>query len=365
MTLHELPPGATHWSARRLAKAVGIGHGAVQKIWAAHGLEPHLVRGFKLSSDPRFVEKLRDVVGLYLNPPEHAIVLSVDEKSQIQALDRTQPGLPIKKGKAGTMTHDYKRHGTTTLFAALDSLDGRVIGQHAPAQEPGVHSLPAPARPGDRSRARSAPDPRQLWRAQVAAGDALAGAPSPLHLHFTPTSASWPMPSKASSPGSPTTGSGAVLSARSSTSRQPSTASSVRTTQNRAPSPGPPIRTGSSQPSGEGTKCWILTTSGDINLAWHGIVASINAALLPTTANIFATATHTSELAVCLSMPAISSLPLSHAQNAFGHDALQGHDPGLFPQVFFRTFPEYRLIHQHGVILRPASMMSCGSFSPM
>jgi transposase len=129
MTLHELPPDATHWSARRLAKAVGISHGAVQRIWAAHGLKPHLVRGFKLSNDPRFVEKLRDVVGLYLNPPAHAIVLSVDEKSQIQALDRTQPGLPMKKGKAGTMTHDYKRYGTTTLFAALDILDGKVIGQ--------------------------------------------------------------------------------------------------------------------------------------------------------------------------------------------------------------------------------------------
>ena len=129
MTLHELPPQATHWSARRLAKAVGIGHGAVQRIWAAHGLKPHLVRRFKLSNDPRFVEKLRDVVALYVDPPEHAIVLSVDEKSQIQALDRTQPGLPLKKGRAGTMTHDYKRYGTTTLFAALDILDGKVIGQ--------------------------------------------------------------------------------------------------------------------------------------------------------------------------------------------------------------------------------------------
>jgi transposase len=129
LTLHERPPNATHWSARRLAQAVGIGHGAVQKIWAAHGLKPHLVRRFKLSSDPHFVEKLRDVVGLYVDPPEHAIVLSVDEKSQIQARDRTQPGLPLKKGRAGTMTHDYKRHGTTTLFAALDVLDGTVIGQ--------------------------------------------------------------------------------------------------------------------------------------------------------------------------------------------------------------------------------------------
>jgi transposase len=102
---------------------------AVQRIWKAHGLQPHRVETFKLSRDPRFVEKLRDVVGLYLNPPEHALVLSVDEKSQIQALDRSQPGLPMKKGRAGTMTHDYKRHGTTTLFAALNILDGKVIGE--------------------------------------------------------------------------------------------------------------------------------------------------------------------------------------------------------------------------------------------
>ena len=128
-TKTETPPNATHWSLRTMAKAVGIAPSSVQAIWKAHGLKPHLVATFKLSNDPRFAEKLEDVVGLYLNPPEHAIVLSVDEKSQIQALDRTQPGLPMKKGRAGTMTHDYKRHGTTTLFAALDVLDGRVIGQ--------------------------------------------------------------------------------------------------------------------------------------------------------------------------------------------------------------------------------------------
>ena len=128
-TKTETPPDATHWSLRTMAKAVGIAPSSVHAIWKAHGLKPHLVATFKLSNDPRFAEKLEDVVGLYLNPPEHAIVLSVDEKSQIQALDRTQPGLPMKKGRAGTMTHDYKRHGTTTLFAALDVLDGRVIGQ--------------------------------------------------------------------------------------------------------------------------------------------------------------------------------------------------------------------------------------------
>jgi transposase len=128
-TMTQTLPDATHWSLRTMATAVGIAPSSVQAIWKAHGLKPHLVDTFKLSNDPRFAEKVEDVVGLYLNPPERAIVLSVDEKSQIQALDRTQPGLPMKKGRAGTMTHDYKRHGTTTLFAALDVLDGRVIGQ--------------------------------------------------------------------------------------------------------------------------------------------------------------------------------------------------------------------------------------------
>ena len=128
-TLHEKPPGQTHWSVRSMARAQGISPAAVQRIWAAHGLKPHLVKTFKLSNDPRFVEKLRDVVGLYRNPPENALVLCVDEKSQIQALDRTQPGLPLKRGRAGTMTHDYKRNGTTTLFAALNVLEGTVIAE--------------------------------------------------------------------------------------------------------------------------------------------------------------------------------------------------------------------------------------------
>ena len=112
-----------------MAKAAGIRVSSVQRIWRAHGLRPHLVRRFKLSNDPQFAAKLKEIVGLYVNPPNHAIVLSVDEKSQIQALDRTQPGLPMKKGRAGTITHDYKRHGVTTLFAALDVLEGKVIGQ--------------------------------------------------------------------------------------------------------------------------------------------------------------------------------------------------------------------------------------------
>jgi transposase len=126
-TLQTTPPGATHWTTRTMAKAQGISASAVQRIWRSHGLKPHLVRTFKLSNDKRFVEKVHDVVGLYMNPPENALVLSVDEKSQIQALDRTQPGLPLKKGRCGTMTHDYKRNGTTTLFTALDVSRGVVI----------------------------------------------------------------------------------------------------------------------------------------------------------------------------------------------------------------------------------------------
>ena len=127
-TMRETPPDATHWSVRSMARAVGISHTSVQNIWRAHGLKPHLVDSFKVSNDPAFAEKVEDVVGLYLDPPDKAVVFSVDEKSQIQALDRSQPGLPMKKGRAGTMTHDYKRHGTITLFAALNLLDGKVIG---------------------------------------------------------------------------------------------------------------------------------------------------------------------------------------------------------------------------------------------
>jgi transposase len=127
-TLHTKPPAATHWSVRTMARAQGISRMAVQRIWKQHNLKPHLVKTFKISRDKHFVEKLYDVVGLYLNPPDKSLVLCVDEKSQIQALDRTQPGLPLKKGRCGTMTHDYKRNGTTTLFAAFSMLDGRVIG---------------------------------------------------------------------------------------------------------------------------------------------------------------------------------------------------------------------------------------------
>jgi transposase len=128
-TLQTKPPGLTHWSCRLMAKSQGVSKSTVSTIWRSHQLKPHRVKTFKLSRDPMFLEKLTDVVGLYLNPPHQAMVICVDEKSQIQALDRTQPGLPLKKGRCGTMTHDYKRHGTTTLFAALEVLEGRVIGQ--------------------------------------------------------------------------------------------------------------------------------------------------------------------------------------------------------------------------------------------
>jgi transposase len=129
-TLEDPPRGeTTHWTAPGMAAASGISISSVQRIWRAHGLRPHQVRSFKLSNDPKFAEKVEDIVGLYVDPPAHAVVLSIDEKAQIQALDRTQPGLPMKPGRCGTMTHDYKRNGTTTLFAALSVLDGTVLGR--------------------------------------------------------------------------------------------------------------------------------------------------------------------------------------------------------------------------------------------
>jgi transposase len=131
-TLHTKPSNATHWSTRTMAVAQGISEATVWRIWKQHNLKPHLIKTFKLSRDKQFVEKLHDIVGLYMNPPDKALVLCVDEKSQIQALDRTQPGLPMKKGRCGTQTHDYKRNGTTTLFAALSMLDGKVIGDCMP-----------------------------------------------------------------------------------------------------------------------------------------------------------------------------------------------------------------------------------------
>jgi transposase len=131
-TLNSKPPGSTHWSTRTLAQAQKVSKSTIHRIWREHQLKPHLTKSFKLSRDPKFLEKLTDVVGVYLTPPQNAVVLCVDEKSQIQALDRTQPGLPLKPGRCGTFTHDYERHGTTTLFAALQVVEGRVIGQCYP-----------------------------------------------------------------------------------------------------------------------------------------------------------------------------------------------------------------------------------------
>jgi len=191
-TLRTRPPQATQWSQRSLAKALDLSDSTVGRVWRAHGLKPHLVRTFKVSNDPRFVEKLEDVIGLYLDAPEHALVLCCDEKSQVQALDRTQPGLPLKKGRAGTMTHDYVRHGTTTLFAALNVADGTLIGQ---CQERHRHQewlkflqLIDAQTPADRdlhlildNYATHKHPKVQKW---------LAKHPR-FHLHFTPTSASW------------------------------------------------------------------------------------------------------------------------------------------------------------------------------
>jgi transposase len=132
LTCAEPPGQATHWTGRAMAKVMGISLRTVQRIWEAHHLQPHRIRTFKKSNDPAFAEKVEDIVGVYMNPPSHAVIVSIDEKSQIQALDRTQPGLPMKPGKCGTMTHDYKRNGTTTLFAALNILDGTVIGRCMP-----------------------------------------------------------------------------------------------------------------------------------------------------------------------------------------------------------------------------------------
>jgi transposase len=191
-TTQSKPANATHWSRRTMAHAVGISDSSVGRIWRVHGLKPHRVESFKISNDPDFAEKLDDIVGLYLNPPEHALVLSVDEKSQIQALDRTQPGLPIKKGRGQTMTHDYKRNGTTTLFAALNTATGEVYGlcqqrhrhhewlrflrmidQTVPAEKQ-IHII------CDNYATHKHPRV-QLWLRKH----------KRFHVHFTPTSASW------------------------------------------------------------------------------------------------------------------------------------------------------------------------------
>jgi transposase len=191
-TTQETPRDATHWSTRSLARAVGVSPATVRRIWKRHGLKPHRVRTFKLSNDPHFAEKLEEIVGLYLNPPEHALVLCVDEKSQIQALDRTQPGLPIKKGRCGTMTHDYKRNGTTTLFAAMNTLDGKVIGSCMPRHrhQEWLKFLKQIDResPADKQVHMIADNYGTHKHPEVLRW--LARHPR-IHLHFTPTSASW------------------------------------------------------------------------------------------------------------------------------------------------------------------------------
>jgi transposase len=191
-TTQTVPPGATHWSCRTMARAQGVSAATVQRIWDAHGLQPHRTRAFKLSNDPLFSEKLTDVVGLYLNPPEKALVLCVDEKSQIQALDRTQPSLPMKRGRAGTMTHDYKRNGTTTLFAALSTLDGSVVGQCLPRHrhQEFLKFLRTLDREfsGDLELHLILDNYQTHKHANVAAW--LQKHPR-FHLHFTPTSSSW------------------------------------------------------------------------------------------------------------------------------------------------------------------------------
>lgn len=192
LTTTTTPPAATHWTTRTLAPVVGVSPKTLHRVWRAHGLKPHRTRTFKLSRDPHFVEKLTEVVGLYMNPPDKALVFCVDEKSQIQALDRTQPGLPLKKGRCGTMTHDYKRHGTTTLFAALSLLDGTVIGDCLPRHRHQefirfLKTIDAATPPAldlhlivDNYGTHKHPRVKRWLRRHPR-----------VHLHFTPTSSSW------------------------------------------------------------------------------------------------------------------------------------------------------------------------------
>jgi transposase len=249
------PHEATHWSAPAMAKTVGISPSSVRRIWAGQGLQPHRVRSFKISNDPRFADKLKDVVGLYVDPPAHAVVLSIDEKSQIQALDRTQPGLPMKKGRCATMTHDYKRHGTTTLFAALDILEGKVIGRcmQRHRHQEFIRFLNAIERevPADKTvhvvldnyathnTQKSPPG----WRGIRASPSTSPRLPAP-----------GPMPSKACLPSSPGNASNAASSHRSSSFRPPSTASSLKPTTSPSHLSGPNPLMPFSPPSTAGHK---------------------------------------------------------------------------------------------------------------
>jgi len=192
LTTKSTPIAATHWSTRKMAAELGVSAASVSRHWRAHGLKPHIVRGFKISRDPQFVEKLQDIVGLYMAPPEHALVLCCDEKSQVQALDRTQPGLPLKKGRAATMTHDYKRNGTTTLFAALNVLDGQVIGQ---CQQRHTHAewlkfLRKIDRQTPKDKTLHLIADNYATHKHPAVQEWLGKHPR-VHMHYTPTSASW------------------------------------------------------------------------------------------------------------------------------------------------------------------------------
>jgi len=192
VTLEETPKGATHWSTRTLAAHLGTNATAVARIWRAHGIKPHRVESFKLSNDPRFIEKLEDIVGLYLDPPEHALVLCCDEKTQIQALDRTQPGLPMKRGRGKTMTHDYKRNGVTTLFAAMNTLTGQVLSmteqQHRHQEWLRFLKLIDRQTPKKKELHLVVDNYATHKHPEVQAW--LAKHPR-FHVHFTPTSSSW------------------------------------------------------------------------------------------------------------------------------------------------------------------------------
>lgn len=192
LTTQTLPQNATHWSTRSMAVKAGVSERSVRRIWHTHGLKPHLIKSFKVSRDPKFAEKLEDIVGLYLSPPEHALVLCCDEKSQIQALDRTQPGLPLKKGRKATMTHDYKRNGTTTLFAALNMLDGAIISccQQRHRHEEWLTFLRRIERETPKDKALHLIADNYATHKHPKVKEWLAKHPR-IHMHFTPTSASW------------------------------------------------------------------------------------------------------------------------------------------------------------------------------
>src|SRR3954447_15497432 len=269
LTLEPPPHEATHWTARAMAKAVGLGVATVQKIWKAHGLAPHRFRAFKLSNDPAFAEKLHAIVGLHVSPPAHAVVLSVDEKSQIQALDRTQPGPPMKKGRGATMTHDYKRHDTTTLFAASTCSKARCSARTCNAI--GTRSSSASStrwRPRYRQASSFMPfstitphtKPRRCgagWRV-IRAGASTSRQPQ----------AHGSMPLKASSPISPAEGSSTACSAPSPNSRPQSTASSPSTTDPPNRLYGAPTPTKSSPLAQEGSKRWSQSTRASLGRGW-------------------------------------------------------------------------------------------------